>query len=114
MGIFNLENKVVKAAQVMDLMRAFAGNPGFDMIAAGKYVAVNLQGIDEAANWFINPGLAMPPGMPPGVPPPLPGMPLPPEMVNPPAPGAPGMKGGPNGNQPNFLPPNPLRRVPVT
>ena len=39
MGIFSLENKIVKAAQVMDLIKLFAGNPAFDMVAAGKYVA---------------------------------------------------------------------------
>ncbi len=116
MGIFNLENKTIKAAQVMDLARIMAGNPAFDMLAAMKYVAVNLQGIDEATKWFANPGLSMLPGQPPGLPPVpgmpgMPGMPMPP----PPPPGdGPGLKGGPNGNQPNFLPPNPLRRTPVT
>jgi hypothetical protein len=121
MGIFSLENKTVKAAQVMDLMKVFAGNPGFDMLAAGKYVATSLQGIDEAAKWFHAAGLTGMPGMPPGLPPMLPGGPggpppgpLPPHPLNPPPnPNAPGMKGGPQGNQPNFLPPNPLRRQPV-
>jgi hypothetical protein len=112
MGIFNMENKVVKAAQVMDLARIMNGNPNFDMVAAMKYVAVNLQGIDEASKWFLNPNLAMIPGQPPGLPPTgpqgLPPMPPPPMGKD-----GPGLKGGPNGNQPNFLPPNPLRRAPV-
>ena len=127
MGIFSLENKTVKAAQVMDLMKVFAGNPGFDLLAAGKYVAVNLQGIDEAERWFHQAGVMGMgiPGMPPGLPPALPGVPpggpplppgaVPPHPLNPPPNrNAPGMKGGPNGNQPNFLPPNPIRRMPVT
>jgi hypothetical protein len=122
MGIFSLENKTIKAAQVMDLMKVFAGNPGFDLIAAGKYVAVHLQGIDEAEKWFHAAGLMGMPGMPPGLPPQLPGAPmgappgpLPPHPLNPPPNrNAPGLKGGPNGDQPNFLPPNPLRRTPVT
>lgn len=104
MGIFSLENKIVKAAQVMDLMKVFSGNPAFDMVAAGKYVAAKLQGIDEAEKWFHP--LPMLPGLMPGMPglPPGPGGPMP---------DAPGMKGGPNGSQPNFLPPDPLRRQPI-
>jgi hypothetical protein len=104
MGIFSLENKIVKAAQDMDLMKVNATNPQFDFNAAGKYVATKLQGIDEAAKWFMPP---MPLGLPGG---PMPGMP---GMPPPPPPNAPGMKGGPNGDQPNFLPPDPLRRQPV-
>lgn len=99
MGIFSLENKIVKAAQVMDLIRINATNPRFDFNAACQYVATKLQGISEAEKWFLPPmqlpGLGMP-GM---------GTPVPQE--------APGMKGGPNGNQPNFLPPDPLRRQPI-
>lgn len=124
MGIFSLENKTIKAAQVMDLMKVFAGNPGFDMLAAGKYVAVNLQGIDEAAKWFHAAGIMgmgmpgmVPPGMPPGLPGdpggPPPGPPIPHPLNPPPNRNAPGMKGGPNGDRPNFLPPNPIRRQPV-
>lgn len=109
MGIFSLENKVVKAAQVMDLMRVFSGNPGFDLLAAGKYVATKLQAIDEAEKWFHDVPTMPPPGLIPGAP--VPGGPPVPAPPAPPA--GPGMKGGPNGNQPNFLPPNPLRRQPV-
>lgn len=105
MGIFSLENKIVKAAQVMDLMKVFSGNPAFDMVAAGKYVATKLQGIDEAEKWFHG----LPPMMPGG----MPGMLPPPGAMPPIPPGAPGMKGGPNGSQPNFLPPDPLRRQPI-
>lgn len=121
MGIFSLENKIVKAAQVMDLMKVFAGNPSFDIISAGKYVATKLQGIDEAAKWFHPLPLGLPgmmpglPGAPLGTPPPGGAPPLP-SGPGGPLPGvnnAPGLKGGPNGNQPNFLPPNPLRRMPV-
>ena len=68
-----------------------------------EYVAVTLQQIDEAEKWFID--MPMMPGMP-GLPPPG-GMPPPNQKETP------GMKGGPNGNQPSFLPPNPLRREPV-
>lgn len=103
MGIFSLENKIVKSAQVLDLIRMYAGNPMFDMVAAGRYVATKLQGIDEAEKWFnaMPPLMGGMPGLPiPGAPPVPPGAP-------------PGMKGGPNGNQPNFLPPNPLNRQPI-
>lgn len=103
MGIFSLENKITKTAQVMDLINLAGPDPRFDRIAALKWVAVTLQQIDEAEKWFLN--LPMMPGMPGMPPPPLPGAEAPPE--------APGMKGGPNGNQPSFLPPNPLRREPV-
>ena len=104
MGIFSLENKIVKAAQVMDMIRINQGNPAFDFNSASKYVITKLQGIDEAGKWFIQPPAPTEiPGMP-GMPPGMPGMP----MQEPP-----GMKGGPNGNQPNFLPPDPLRRQPV-
>lgn len=108
MGIFSLENKVIKAAQIMDLIKLYMGDPRFDSIAAGKYAAVQLQQIDEAAKWFIN--MPLPAMAPPGAPPGIPGAP-------PPLPNKqkPGMQGGPNGNQPNFLPPSPdpLRRQPV-
>ena len=114
MGIFSMENKVIKTAQILDLIRLYAGDPRFDAIAAGKYVA-KIQQIDEADKWFQ----AMPPMMPGGLPgmPPMPGgpeaAPLVPPPGAPPAPPPPGMTGGQNGNQPRFLPPNPLRREPV-
>ena len=108
MGIFSMENKVLKTAQILDFMRLFGDDPRFDKIAAGKYVA-KLQQIDEADKWFqplpVLPGMPGIPGMAPEAPlMPPPGPPEPPE--------APGMNGGPNGNQPRFLPPNPLRRQP--
>lgn len=102
MGIFSLENKIVKSAQVMDLIKVNIGNPGFDSVAASKYVAINLQGISEAEKWFREiPMIPLPPGLA------TPGGPTPPVK------GTPGMQGGPNGNQPSFMPPNPLRREPV-
>jgi hypothetical protein len=108
MGIFSLENKIVKVAQVLDLIKIAGGDPRFDRMAALEYVAVTLQQIDEAEKWFID--LPPMPGMP-GAPGGMPGM-MPPMGMPPPSAG-PGMKGGPNGNQPSFLPPNPLRREPV-
>jgi hypothetical protein len=107
MGIFSLENKIVKAAQVLDLMKINATNPRFDFNAAGKYVATKLQGVDEAEKWFLPPmptipGLSAPTGEPM-----TPGGPMAPP------PDAPGMKGGPGGNQPNFLPPDPVNRQPL-
>lgn len=113
MGIFSMENKVVKSAQVMDLIKLNMGNPGFDSQAASEYLAVDIQGINEAEKWFLD----------------VPMIPLamiPPELIdqimNPQAQGkpgqtnkkdTPGMKGGPNGNGASFAPPNPIRRQPV-
>lgn len=93
MGVFSMENKVVKTAQFMDWAKMFA--PVLDMTEAAKYAA-KLMGNDEAEKMVI--GMPMLPGMPGVPPPPMDG---------------PGMKGGPNGNQPSFLPPNPVRREPV-
>lgn len=104
MGVFSMENKTVKTAQVLDLINLAGPDPRFDRIAALKYVATVMQQIDEAEKWFLAlPPMPMlpPPGGPAGAPP----------GMAPPAP--PGMKGGPNGNQPSFLPPNPVRREPV-
>lgn len=109
MGVFSMENKIVKSAQVMDLVKVAAADPRFDVISALKYVAVTLQGISEAEKWFLN---------------------VPPQMMGGGKEGddgeeekgeegremldGPGMKGGPNGNGPSFLPDqNPLRREPV-
>ncbi len=110
MGIFSMENKIVKSAQIMDLIKLNMGNPGFDTQAATKYLAVDVQGISEAEKWFR----------------PIPMIPIamiPPELLpmimNPPKPGqtnkkdTPGMKGGSNGNGASFAPPNPVRREPV-
>lgn len=93
MGIFSLENRTVKAAQAMDLAKLFA--PVTDMTKAAKDISKIMQ-LNEAEDWFI-PMPMLPPLMPPQ------------DKKE-----TPGMKGGPNGNQPSFLPPNPVRREPVT
>jgi len=96
MGIFSLENKVIKSAQFMDWTKTFA--PVIDMAEAAKYAA-EIMGTSEKVDKLVRPMPMLPPG---------PGMAPPPE--------APGLKGGPNGNQPSFLPPearNPIRRQPV-
>lgn len=100
MGIFSLENKVVKVAQALDAIKLLANNPGFDLLSAMKYVTVQLQQLDEFENFFFDVPMIPLPAMGPG------GAPPPPKD-------APGMKGGPNGNQPNFLPSDPLRRTPA-
>lgn len=110
MGVFSMENKIVKSAQVMDLIKIAAADPRFDVISALKYTAVTLQGIQEAEKWFINAPLPQPEqedsedgedGEEKEE-----GREVP---VN-----APGMKAGPNGNGPSFLPQtNPIRSEPV-
>jgi hypothetical protein len=141
MGIFSMENKIVKSAQVMDAIKVMTiMPPGMaDISGALQYVMEKLQGIPEAKSWFSPmpsvpgipqgqappmPGMGMPgqpppPGQP-GQPPPPPGVPggIPPptqanHAPNPNGQMLPGMKGGPHGNQPSFLPPNPVRRQPV-
>jgi superoxide dismutase len=97
MGVFSLENKVVKVAQFMDYAKVFA--PVLNMSEAAKYVA-ELMGTSEKVDRMILPMPIMPPGAPTGAP-------------NLDKKDIPGAKGGPNGNQPSFLPPNPLRREPV-
>lgn len=101
MGIFSLENKVIKSAQFMDWFKTFAMvcNP----IEAAKYGA-HLIGTGEELDKIV---LPMMPMMPPGQEGEQPGQP---------PKDAPGLKGGPNGNQPSFMPPearNPIRRQPV-
>lgn len=96
MGIFSLENKVIKSAQFMDWYATFAQvvNP----VEAAKYSA-QIMGTSDDVDRLI--------------------MPMP--MMAPPGAGGssqkdkPGLKGGPNGNQPSFLPPeaNETRRQPV-
>jgi hypothetical protein len=112
MGMFTLENKVVKTAQIMDAIKIGSVDPmRFDAMQALKYVLINIQGINEAESWFRPPMPGMPgllPGSPPGAPgmAPGPGM-AQPEMGGgnmPPPPGVPGMKGGPNGNASSFSP----------
>jgi hypothetical protein len=133
MGIFSMENKIVKSAQVMDAIKVGSVQPGLMNIGAAlQYVLEKLQGVPEAKAWF--PPFPMLPGIPGGMPG-MPGMlPPPTNPGEPPGQGSmagvtppntipgnrmqgrptPGMKGGPNGNQPSFLPPNPIRRQPVT
>lgn len=111
MGIFSMENKIVKSAQVMDLIKLNMGNPGFDSQSASKYLAVDIQGINEAEKWFrevpMIPLAMIPPELLP--------------MILPPPGGSstnkkttPGMKSGPNGNGATFAPPNPINRQPVS
>lgn len=96
MGIFSLENKVIKSAQFMDWTKTFA--PVIDMAEAAKYAA-EIMGTSEKVDKLVRP---------------MPMLPSAPGMA--PTPEAPGLKGGPNGNKPSFLPPearNPIRRQPV-
>ncbi len=97
MGIFSLENKTIKAAQFMDWVKTFA--PVINMPEAAKYSAQILGTSDEVDKMVM----------------PMPMMPPPPPGTQP-GKEAPGLKGGPNGNQPSFLPalPNQVRRTPVT
>jgi len=75
MGIFSMENKIVKSAQVMDAIKVMSIlPPGMaDISGALQYVMEKLQGIPEAKAWFS----PMPsiPGIPQGQAPPMPGMP---------------------------------------
>ena len=134
MGIFSMENKIVKSAQVMDAIKVGSVLPPgqFNIATALQYVLEKLQGIPEAKSFFAPfpnvPGIPGGPLMMPGMPPPMlgpgssPGPQGPVAGATPPntIPGqnmqgrpTPGMHGGPNGNQPSFLPPNPIRRQPV-
>lgn len=107
MGMFTLENKVVKTAQIMDAIKLGSMDPmRFDAMQALKYVLVNIQGVTEAENWFQPPMQGMPglPGSLPGAPGMgLPGRPPTPAGQPPPI-SVPGMKGGPNGNSATFSP----------
>jgi hypothetical protein len=140
MGIFSMENKIVKSAQVMDAIKVGTTLPpgSMDISGALQFVLEKLQTIPEAKAWFppfpnmpgIPQGQPMMP--PPGVPPPN-GPGAPPPGLGPLGPGAgpippnhsisenatpsqkmaaPGMKSGPRGNQPSFLP-RPIRRQPI-
>lgn len=141
MGIFSMENKIVKSAQVMDAIKVGTMLPpgGMNISSALQFVLEKLQTIPEAKAWFPPfpdmPGIPQapmpmmpPPGMPPsgGGPQPPPGMgplgpgagPTPPnhtvaQNASPSSKmAAPGMKSGPRGNQPSFLP-RPIRRQPI-
>lgn len=123
MGIFSLENKVVKDAQIKDLIKlAMGADPTgtrFNAMEALKYDAIQVNGISEAEKWF-NEVPMVPITM---IPPPL--LPLifepqknQPGAEVPPSPQTnkkdqPGMKGGPNGTGASFAPPSPIRRHPV-
>lgn len=100
MGIFSLENKVMKSAQFMDWFATFqmVANP----VEAAKHAA-QLIGASEEIDRIVMPMPMMPP----------PGQEGGPEGEK--KDGAKGNKGGPNGNQPNFLPKGgePLDRQPV-
>lgn len=92
MGIFSLENKTIKSAQFMDWTKTFA--PVVNLSEAAKYSA-EIMGTGDEVDKMVLP------------------MPM---MTPPPATEGPGLNGGPNGNQPSFLPqsPNQVRRTPVT
>lgn len=102
MGIFSMENKIVKAAQFMDFAKFFA--PVLNMSEAAKYDA-ELMGTSDKVDKMILPFPMMPPPGAPGN-----GPSGPPSQDTKDTPGG---KGGPNGNQPSFLPPNPVRRQPI-
>lgn len=124
MGIFHLENKVIKSAQINDGIKiGLAADPmglKFDAISAMKYNMTTVQGITEAEKWFpqvpMIPISMIPPELLPFILNPQgrasPGAPRPPSpQTN--KKDVPGMKGGDQGNRPAFLPGNPLRREPV-
>lgn len=103
MGIFSLENKVIKSAQFMDWVKTFA--PVINLPEAAKYAA-EIMGTGDEVDKLVMPMMPMAPpqdGEEGG------------EQAGPEK-EAPGLKGGPNGNQPSFLPqlPNQTRRTPVT
>lgn len=104
MGIFSLENKTIKSAQFMDWTKTFA--PVINLPEAAKYAA-QLMGTGDEVDKLVMPMMPQPP---------------PEEGSSEQKPGetnkkdTPGLKGGPDGNQPSFLPPvpNQTRRTPVT
>lgn len=100
MGIFSMENKIVKGAQFMDYAKMFA--PVLNMSEAAKYAA-ELMGTSDHVDKMILPFPMLPIGPS--------GPAAPPGQTN--QKDTPGMKGGPNGNGASFGPPNPIRRQPV-
>lgn len=103
MGLFTIDNKIIKAAQFMDWMKvnAMVVNP----VEAAKYSG-ELLGIGDDLEKLVLPMPLQPPGGPSS-----------PSPNGPPKKETPGAKGGPNGNQPSFMPPearNPTARQPVT
>lgn len=122
MGIFSLENKVVKDAQIKDMIKlGMAADPTgtrFNAIEALKYDAIQINGISEAEKWFPSvpmvPISKIPPELLPLIFEPQnqrPGSDIPNPKTN--KKDQPGMKGGPNGNGASFAPPNPIRREPI-
>lgn len=97
MGIFSLENKIIKSAQFMDWVKTFA--PVINLPEAAKYAA-QIMGTGDEVDKLVLPMMPMAP---------------PQEGQEGPQDEGKGLKGGPNGNQPNFLPesPEPLARQPV-
>ncbi|SRR6266700_249976 len=93
MGIFSLENKVIKSAQFMDWFKTFAPTGVIDPEAAAKYSA-QVMGTSDELDKMVHPAPMMPMAL---------------------SDGGSGLGGGPNGNQPRFLPqsPSPLDRQPV-
>ena len=115
-GIFTMENKVVKSAQVNDLIKLGSAIPTqFNLIEAIKYNATKLQGIDEAKEWFRDvpmvPVSVIPPEILPMV---LDAMQGKNPRGRPPKSETPGLKSGKNGDSPTFSPSNELRRQPTT
>ncbi len=110
MGIFTLENKIIKAAQFMDWFKLFA--PFLNPTEAAWFSSKLLGNDADEMQKIILPAMPMMPGGPMG-----PGGPVPPPGGPPGAPpqkSTPGMKGGPNGNGPSFLPDrNPVRSQPL-
>ncbi len=102
MGIFSLENKIIKSAQFMDWVKTFASV--VNMPEAAKYAAQIMGTGDDVDKMVMNAPM-MPPGGPGQMPPQSP--------VGPHQPA--GLTGGRNGNQPRFMPqtPDPLARQPV-
>lgn len=106
MGIFSLENKIIKSAQFMDWVKTF--QPVINMPEAAKYAA-QIMGTGDEVDKMVMAMPMMPPGGPGPMPPQSPGNPGSAPHV------PPGLSGGRNGNQPRFMPqaPNPLNRQPV-
>ena len=109
MGIFTLENKIIKSAQFMDWVKTF--QPCVNMPEAAKYAA-QIMGTADEVDKLVMAMPMLPPGGPGQMPPQSPvGPHLPPNL----APKKPGLSSGPNGNQPRFMPPtpDPLSRQPI-
>lgn len=100
MGIFSLENKIVKAAQFMDFYKLFA--PFCNPTEAAKYASKLLGNDEQDMQKVILPEQVVAMMMASGVQQPTPNQKE-----------TPGMKGGANGNGASFGPQNPDRRQPA-